>query len=70
MKKSFITLLLAFVMLLPAPAAWAEIPSAESGIELTKAEQEKITLLYKIGIIDNAEVTDDSVTRGEFATWL
>lgn len=39
-------------------------------VVLSENEQDKLTLLYKMGITDSAQITSDSVTRGEFAVWL
>lgn len=43
---------------------------AAEEISLTVSEQEKITLLYKLNIIDADTVDDADVKRGEFAQWV
>ena len=40
------------------------------GFTLPAKQQEKITLLYKMGIIESDEITSDTITRGEFALIL
>ena len=67
--KKLISVLLVFVMML---ASMTTIASAtdESSIELSALEKSKISLLYRMDIIDSEDVTDANVTRGEFASWV
>lgn len=69
MKKSWGALLLIFVMLLSLNTVWAA-ETNEGAIKLTQTEKDKISLLYHMGIVESEEVTEENVTRGEFALWM
>ena len=67
--KKLISVLLVFVMMLASMTTLASATD-ESSIELSALEKSKISLLYRMDIIDSEDVTDANVTRGEFASWV
>ena len=63
-------IILLILILAMMPAAGFSRVCAAADVELSKADKSKISLLYKMGIIDSEDIKTDTISRGEFAVIL
>ena len=68
--KKIISSLLVLIMLFVETTVLVNAEDKKASVELSKLEQERIRILYNLGIIDSIDLTNENVTRGEFSTWL